>query len=234
MQSLAIKTATAAEAERGHVKGTEFEKDLYPVFAALGRALGDETECVRGIKSADGKKKGDYVATLGDDTGAPGLRIVVEAKNSRYSLKEAIAELHQVKQNRQAARGIFVFAKGCEPVEVGDLRMAGEDVFCTVDWDRVQRGEPLTYLDAAYKIARTLAVATVRKDAAGEFDLQFLQEQVDGVVVLTGRIGEIMTKAKTVRSSGEQIEKPADEMKQGMDSRLAAIVAMLRRGGQAE
>jgi hypothetical protein len=112
--------------------------------------------------------------------------------------------------------------------------MIGEDVYCTADWDHVQRGEPLTYFDAAYKIARTLAVATVRKDAAGEFDLQLLREQVDGLVALAVRIGEIMTKARTVRSSGEQIEKLADEIKQGMDSRLGAMAAMLRRGPDAE
>ncbi|HVC93209.1 MAG TPA: hypothetical protein VND64_05930 [Pirellulales bacterium] len=232
--AVGVREAEAGHKKQGHVKGMEFEEDLYTPFAELGRQLGDETECVGDIKSASGKKTGDYVATLGETTGAPGLRIVVEAKNKKLKFKDAIDELQEAKQNRQADRGIFVYAKGCEPLEVGDLRMAGEDVFCTVDWDRVQRGEPLTYLDAAYKIARTLAVATVRKDAAGEFDLQLLQEQVDGLVVLTGRIGEIMTKAKTVRSSGEQIEKLADEMRQGMDSRLAAIVAMLRRGPDAD
>jgi hypothetical protein len=78
-QCLGIKAATAAEAERGHVKGMVFEEDLYQTFAELGRQLGDETELVRGgVGSVSRCKRGDFVATLGDTCGAPGQKIVVE------------------------------------------------------------------------------------------------------------------------------------------------------------
>lgn len=46
--ALGVKDAKAAEAVRGHVKGIEFEADLYEVFAETGRQLGDDTEFVRG------------------------------------------------------------------------------------------------------------------------------------------------------------------------------------------
>src|SRR5262249_21784001 len=92
-QSLGIKTAIATEAERGHVKGIVFEQDLYRVFSNLGNELGDDTELVRGTVGATSRcKKGDYVATLGESSGAPGLRIVVEVKDQCLRLKDAIDE----------------------------------------------------------------------------------------------------------------------------------------------
>lgn len=98
-QSLGIKAATAAEAERGHVKGIVFEEDLYSVFAELGNQLGDETELVRGTVGAVSRcKKGDFVATLGDTSGAPGLGVVVEVKDQPLRLKDAIDELQEARR----------------------------------------------------------------------------------------------------------------------------------------
>ncbi|GIW83129.1 MAG: hypothetical protein KatS3mg105_4936 [Gemmatales bacterium] len=103
-QSLGIKAATAEEAKKGHVKGIEFEKDLYDVFAEIGRAVGDETELVRGLTGAVNRsKKGDFLATLGETSGAPGLKITVEVKDQPVRLKDAIDELQDAKKNREAS-----------------------------------------------------------------------------------------------------------------------------------
>src|SRR5262249_23792342 len=121
-QALKIKAALAQEAERGHHKGFEFEKDLYDRIAAWGGELDDETELVRGTMGAAKQKCGDCLITLGETTGAPGVKIVVEAKNQAYTARKAIAELEAAKKNRGAACGIFAFAKGCEPEEFGDFK----------------------------------------------------------------------------------------------------------------
>ena len=82
------------------------------VFAETGRQLGDETELVRGSKGADGRsKKGDFLATLGDSSGAPGARIAVEVEDQQVRLKAAIDELQEGKANREASVGIFVSAR---------------------------------------------------------------------------------------------------------------------------
>jgi hypothetical protein len=146
---LGVKVATAAEAEKGHVKGMEFEKDLYAPFAVLGRQLGDETELVRGSPGKTGKKTGDFVATLGETSGAPGLALVVEVKNQPTKLKDAISELKTAKENREALVGIFAFAKGSEPDEVGDFRRIGEDFYCTVGKDDLAAGKPLVFFECA-------------------------------------------------------------------------------------
>src|SRR5439155_16568463 len=77
-EALGVKIARAEEAERGHVKGFCFEEDLYQVVAKMGRQFGDETELDRGIPGVLKCKTGDYLITLGETTGAPGLRIAVE------------------------------------------------------------------------------------------------------------------------------------------------------------
>ncbi len=104
-QSLGIKVATAAEADRGHVKGIVFEDDLYPAFAELGRQVGDETELVRGTVGVVSRcKKGDLVATLGETSGAPGQKVVVEIKDQPLRLKDAIENCRKPrKTGRQPA-----------------------------------------------------------------------------------------------------------------------------------
>jgi hypothetical protein len=228
-QSLGIKAATAAEAERGHVKGIVFEEDLYTVFAELGNQLGDGTELVRGTIGAVSRcKKGDYVATLGDTSGAPGLGVVVEVKDQPLRLKDAIDELQEAKKNREAVSGIFVFARGTEPAEIVDFRRIGEDFYVTVDKDDLTAGKPLMFLDSAYKIARALAVAATRKEEAGELDVQLIQDQLDALTAWSDRIADMATKARTIQSSGKLIEQYANDLKADLDTRVAAVLRALK------
>ena len=231
--ALGVKEATAAEAARRHVKGIEFEADLYKVFAAMGRGLGDETEFVRGTPGETRKKVGDLVAILGETAGAPGVRIVFEAKDSRYKLKEAIDELEAAKENRAAGIGIFAFAKGSETAEIGDFRRIGDDFYCTVDKDDLAAGKPLLFFDSAYKIARALAVAAARREAAGGLDLQAIEQHVQELLGWVARIGEMATKARTIQTSGKFIEEHATELKQDLDRRLNGVLEMLRNGQEA-
>lgn len=228
--SLGIKAATAAEAERGHVKGIVFEDDLYQVFARLGKDLGDETESVRGTVGAVPRcKKGDYLATLGDTCGAPGQKIVVEVKNQSLRLKDATEELQEAKENRGAVCGIFVYARGCEPAEVGDFRRIGEDFYVTVDKDDLAAGKPLLFLDSAFKIARALAVAAARKEAASELDLQKIHDQLDALAAWSDRIADMATKARTIQNSGKVIEQLANDLKQDLDQRVAIALKVLQQ-----
>jgi hypothetical protein len=230
-QSLGIKTATAAEAERGHVKGIVFEEDLYAVFAELGNELGDDTEFVRGTVGVVSRcKKGDFVAKLGDTSGAPGLGIVVEVKDQSLRLKDSIDELQEAKKNREAVSGIFVFARGAEPAEVGDFRRIVEDFYVTVDKDDLAAGKPLVFLDSAYKIARALAVAAVRKEEAGDLDVQLIQDQLDALAAWSDRIADMATKARTIQSSGKLIEQCAADLKTDLDLRISAVLKALQGG----
>jgi hypothetical protein len=227
-QSLGIKAGAAEEASKGHVKGIEFEADLYSAFAEIGRRLGDETENVRATPGLLRRKTGDYVATLGETTGAPGTRIAVEVKNQRVRLKDAIDEMQEAKQNRSATIGIYVFAKGCEPPEVGDFRRVGEDFYCTVDWDHIAVEKPLVFIEAAYQVARALAVATARSASDEALDVQKLMDHVDALISYTERLSDVTTKARTVKNSGEAIEKAAEALKKELETRLTEMQLLLR------
>ncbi|MBL8821332.1 MAG: hypothetical protein JNJ77_02005 [Planctomycetia bacterium] len=229
-QSLGIKAATEAEAEKGHVKGIVFEEDLYGVFAEAGSQLGDDTELVRGTVGAISRcKKGDYVATLGETSGAPGLRIVVEVKDQSLRLKDAIDELQEAKKNRDAVSGIYVYTRGNEPAEVGDFRRIGEDFYVTVDKAEIATGKQPMFLDCAYKIARALAVAASRKEEAGELDLQQIQDHLDALGAWSDRIADMATKARTIQSSGKLIEQCANDLKLDLDARVAATLKLLQK-----
>lgn len=229
-QSLGIRAATAAEAAKGHIKGIVFEEDVYTVFAETGRAIGDDTECVRGTIGAIPRcKKGDFVATLGESSGAPGQKIVVEVKDQPLRLRDALDELQEAKKNRGAALGIFVFARGVEPAEIGDFRRIGEDFYVTVDKDHLSQEKPLLYLDSAYTIARAMAVAATRKESAGQVDLQKIEDQVNALTVWSDRIADIATKARTIQSSGKLIEQFANDLKLDLDGRIALVMKMLQK-----
>jgi hypothetical protein len=176
-------------------------------------------------------KKGDFVAKLGDTSGAPGLRIVVEVKDQTYRWKDTIDELQEAKKNREAISGIFVFARGTEPAEIGDFRRIGEDFYVTVDKEDLAGGKPLMFLDSAYKIARALAVAATRKEQAGELDVQLIQNQLDGLAAWSDRIADMATKARTIQCSGKIIEQCSADLKADLDLRIANVVKALQAGG---
>jgi hypothetical protein len=232
-EALGAKAARAEEAQRGHVKGFSFEEDLYDVVAEMGRQFGDATELVRGIPGSSNKcKTGDHLITLGETTGAPGQRIVVEVKDQTYKAKEAIAELQKAKKNREALSGIFVFAKGCEPREFGDFHRIDNDFYCTVDKSALTDGEPLLFLWAAYQISRVQAVVAVRKEAAGKLDLERIEQHIEGISLWVPRVGEIIKKAQNAQNTVNGIETIAKAMTEDIKQRVAEVFALLRRDGE--
>jgi hypothetical protein len=164
----------------------------------MGRLLGDTTENVRAIVGVVPHcKKGDYVITLSETTGASGGRIVIEAKKEQgYRLNDAIDELKQARENRGTSAGIFVFAKGYEPPEVGDFHHLGQDSYVTVDEQAFGVQQPLLFLESAYKIARVLLVTGARTEEAKEIDTARIRAEVDSAIQVVTRLSELTTKAK--------------------------------------
>src|SRR5262249_18800498 len=124
--------------------------------------------------------------------------------------------------------GIFVFAKGCEPVEFGNFKRIDNDFFCTVEKSALAEGGPLPFLWAGYELARVQAVTGIRKEAGGQPDLGRIQQHIDGVAAWVPRLGEIVTKANTVQNSGKAIETTAKQIKYDIEERVEQILALLR------
>ncbi|TMQ32611.1 MAG: hypothetical protein E6K70_17625 [Planctomycetota bacterium] len=225
-QALGVEQGRSEEAARGHIKGFCFQDDLYQYVAQLGNELGDETDFVANSAARNGKE-GDHLITLGGTSGAPGFKIVVEVKDREFSLKRAKEELVSAKDNRSALMGIFVWAKGCEPVEVGDFRMIDDDFYCTADKDDLHVGRPLLFLQAAYKVARMIAVLKTRKEAAGKFDAAQIQAHVMAVVQEIDSLAKLAKKAGSMKKNGEELEEGLLEMHKKLGTRLNQILDLL-------
>ncbi len=222
-----VKDGRQQEAERGHVKGFVFQDAVYERLAGWGRELEDLTDSVGGIKGQNGKD-GDHLITLGETSGAPGLKIVVETKDQSKRLRDAREELQRAKKNRGAVSGIYAFSKGCEPPEVGDFLRVGDDFFCTVDKEALAAGAPLLFVEAAYRIARVLAVAAARKEGADKLDVEAIEQHIDALTEWVKRMGEVATKASTIKKNGEFIETTVKDMQADMQVRLKAILGLIR------
>ena len=226
---LGMQETRVEEAEKGTQKGRDFETILYEKVAVLGQQLQDSTENVTGIVGEIPRSKiGDYVITLGDTSGAPGRRVVVEAKKGQhYKLRDAIEELKQVKENRRSDCGIFVFAKGYEPIEMGDFKIDGNDFLCTVDETIIDRSQATIFLEAAYKIARVYIITQMRKEKKGGIDLAIVKENIEKMLKQAELMSELLTKAKTIQTSGEYIEKTAKTIKEELESIIGLTLKLL-------
>jgi hypothetical protein len=224
---LGVKEGRQAEAERGPAKGIDFQAALYHRLTGWAQQLGDEVEFVADTPGACGRKTGDFLLALGDATGAPGLKIAIEAKNQRYTLKQATDELRRAKKNRQAVCGIFAFAKGCEPPEVTDFHRIGEDFYCTIDRDLLNTESDLLYFEAAYKISRVQAVAAVRKTATGTIDLERIRDHIDHLTGSVKAMGELAKKARAIEKNAAGIDSTLRQLKEDLEQRLKNMVELL-------
>ena len=229
-EHLGMQKTKAEEAEKGTQKGRDFESILYERVALLGQQLQDSTENVTGtVGEIPRCKVGDYVITLGDTSGAPGRRVVVEVKKEQnYKLRDAIEELNQAKENRRSDCGIFVFAKGYEPIEMNDFKIDGNDFLCTFDETMLNYPQSTIFFEAAYKIARVYIITQTRKEKKGEVDLDIVKENIEKMLKQTELMSELITKAKTIKTSGEYIEETAKEIKEQLETLVQSTLELLK------
>ena len=97
----------AAEHDRSTAKGRPYEEAVFDAVDAIARAQGDDCDAVGDLRGAGGRK-GDVVVDLDGAAGRPRGRIVFEAKNSKKSRKEALAELDEAMNQRAADYGVWV------------------------------------------------------------------------------------------------------------------------------
>ena len=222
--ALASERARLAEAEKGTGKGREFEQALYVPLAGMAVAMEDEPENVSGVKGLmNNDKVGDFVVRLGQCSRAPGRVIVFEAKKQQgYNMKRTLEELERAKKNRGADIGIFVFCKGYEPLEAGDFCRVGNDLVVTVEEEMMETGQRLIFLEAAYKVARTL-IAARAKEEEHAIDPEFIRLEIESIQMAMKGVSEIRTKAGTIRNSVEAIEKAVDALMEKLETHLGNI-----------
>ena len=216
--------ARADERARGTAKGVDFEDALEEVLARLAHGAGDLLERT-GTDAGDAlrSKKGDFVVGIdASRTRGVDLRLVVEAKDRSVSLRRFAAELAASRVNRRAAVALAVFTPVSAPSGVAPLALIGSDVYCVFD----PEADDAVALEAAYRVARVLALATLR-DASVQLDVPAVQDALADIVRQVGEVQGAKARLTSISNAAGDVAKCLDAMRAGVLRAVGDIEAQL-------
>jgi hypothetical protein len=205
----AAGAARATERSRSAAKGADFEDLLEDLLADIARGAGDLVDRTANEAGATMKsKKGDFVLTVNPDmTRGADVRVVIEAKDRKVSGREMREELREAKTNRSACVGLVVFTPAHAPTGIAPFDVRTGDVYCVVDPTEPDRAT----LEAAVRLARLLAVASLRESEA-EMDaavvaaaLTSIREQLDAIKGLKSQLTSISGAAGAVSTGLDRL-----------------------------
>jgi hypothetical protein len=221
----AASRARADERSKSAAKGGDFEVLLHGMLGDLARGSGDLLDRTGTETGALlGSKKGDFVLTLSTSvTRGADVRVVVEAKDRAVSQRAMREELREARENRGATVAIAVWTPAHAPSGVAPFALVGDDVHVVVD----PEAPDAAYLEAAVRLARLLALATlddrdVDVDAAAiGRALAGVREQLDAIRALKSQLTSVSTATKAVWTGLETLRS-------GILARVAEAEAELR------
>jgi hypothetical protein len=224
----AIEAAAAARgAERAHsaAKGGDFEDTLEGMLADIARGAGDIVDRTGGdageiLRS----KKGDFVVTVDPArTGGAEVRIVVEAKDRAMSVRSIREELREAKENRAAAVGLVVFSPTHAPAGIAPFDIRAGDVYCVID----PAAPDPAMLEAALRLARLLAIASLR-DVAAEIDTEAIRAAVAGVRAELDALKGIKATLTSIASSTAAVQASLDRLRDAIVARVSEAETEIR------
>ena len=224
----AIEAAAAARAQersRSAAKGEDFEILLERMLAELARGAGDlldRTATEQG--DVIGSRKGDFVLTLDPRlTRGADLKVVIEAKDRAISMRAIREELRSARENRGAAVGLVIFTPAHAPAGIEPFAVVAGDVYCVVDPEAPETA----YLEAALRLARLLALASLR-EAAVEVDAAAIATALGGIREQLEAIRRLKTQLTSIRSTTGLVSEGLDRLRDGVLARVCEIEAELR------
>ncbi len=214
----------AAEHDRSTAKGRPYEEAVAEAVDAIARAQGDDCDAVGDFRGLGGRK-GDVVVDIDGCSGAPRGRIVFEAKNSRRSRKEALAELEEALATRAADYGVWVVPSEDKlPARAPALREVGGDkLFVVYD---PEDGTRLA-LEVAYSLAR--ARVLMAKGGVEGLDASALRAEVERAVGAMEDVRRVKLHLTNAASGIEEARRVVEAMAERVRSHLAQIEALLAR-----
>jgi hypothetical protein len=221
----ASAAARASERARSAAKGADFEVLVEEMLSQVVRGsdhLVERTAAAAGdvLRS----RKGDLVITLDPATvrGAT-LRIVVECKDRTISGRAMREEMEEARRNRDAAVGLVVFSSAHAPYGVAPFDVRMGDVYCVID---PEAPAPET-LDAALRLARLLALATMR-ETSHDVDSGALREAFDRISAELDAVRALKTRLATIGTAAKSVSAGLDQLRDGVLARIAEAEAELR------
>ena len=217
--------ARADERSKGTAKGTDFEDLVEERLARFARGAGDALERTgAGAGDALASKKGDFVLTVDPSrTRGADLRVVIEAKDRSMSRRVMTAELSDARQNRAAAVAMVVFSPHAAPAGVAPFSLVGTDIYAVFD----PEADDDTALEAAVRLARSLALITLR-EAAGQVDTPAVQEALDDIGQQLALVQGMKAKLTSVGTAARDISSTLDVLRAGVLRSVRAVEDQLR------
>jgi hypothetical protein len=209
------------EAARSSLHGHTFEYAAGELLQLEAQHAGDICERLSGTPGREGRKTGDFVVTLGADSGAPRERIVFECKAEKgYTEAAALEELGLARKNREAQVGVFVVARESALEGFAAFRRIGCDIL--VVWDSE---DPATdvYLKAAMSIARALVVEHHRSFDQSAEGLREVEESIRAIERLVTAVESIAHDARNIVKKGTRIGKAADGVRERLGEELERL-----------
>jgi hypothetical protein len=212
----------AAERERSTAKGRPYEEAVVEAVDAIARGMGDDCDAVGDFRGAGGRK-GDVVVDIDGCAGASRGRIVFEAKHSRRSRKEAVAELEEAMTTRGADYGIWVVpSEDRLPAKAPALREVGGDklfvVFDPEDGSRLA-------LEVAYSLAR--ARVLMARGGVDGLDAPALRAEVERALGAMEDVRRIKLHLTNAAGGIEQARTVLESMVERVREHLSAIDALV-------
>jgi len=213
----AAGAARASERARSAAKGMDYEALLEEMLAGLLRGRGDTFErTAEETGDVIRSRKGDFVLTVDPELcRGTDLRVVVEAKDRTISARQLRDELAEARRNRGAAVALAILTPAHAPAGVAPFDIRHGDVYCVIDPDAPDQA----VLDAAVRLARLLAIATLRQHDTG----------VDAAAV-SAALARVSAELEAVRGLKVQltsIGRAATEVSQGLDRLRDQVLARL-------
>jgi hypothetical protein len=215
----AAQGARAGERVRSAAKGADFEDLLEAMLGDVARGANDILErCGTDAGDAGRSKKGDFVLTLDPDV-ARGceLRVVIEAKDRRMSGREMRDELRAAKANRDAAAALVIFTPAHAPAGIAPFDVRAGDVYAVLD---PADPDPTT-LGAAVRLARLLAVTSVRESEA--------EVNVAEVAASLNEIRQCLEAVRSLKTQLTSISSTSDNVAKALDKLREAVLAWIGR-----
>lgn len=220
--SLETMKVRKAESARSTTHGLDFQDAVGMFVRQESQRLGDLFEAT---KDTAGKlprcKVGDHVVTLGQDSAAPGARIVFESKQDKsYNQKDALAELQKARENREAQVGVFVFSRKSANEEMQLLTRIGQDLI--VIWDAEDTQSDLA-LKMAISVARMITIKERKISETLTANINEMQVSIDAMIREVAVLDEIMRLAKAAEANTLKITTKAEKLKKKMDESLEEL-----------
>jgi len=221
----AASRARADERAKSAAKGGDFEVLLHGMLGDLARGSGDLVDRTGTETGALlGSKKGDFVLTLNAAlTRGADVKVVLEAKDRAMSQRAMREELREARENRGAAVSVAVWTPAHAPSGIAPFSLVGDDVHVVID----PESPDTAYLEAAVRLARLLALATLQEREV-DVDAAAIGRALAGVREQLEAIRALKTQLTSVSTATKAVWTGLETLRAGILARVAEAEAELR------